>query len=309
MHWGSLLAGAPLPAPLHVPLEDPRPIVEWAQAVLRAGGTPHLAAAATAVVRFCEAARAAGADLTGVQLTMSGEPVTAARLAVARATGATPVPQYGASEAGGTIGHGCLAPVEADDLHLFHDLRAVIQADGIDAGPGVPPGALLVTSLRPAAPLMLLNVSLGDCGVIVDRACGCPLERLGWVTHLHSIRSHEKLTAGGIRLYDTDLVGVLEEVLPARFGGGPTDYQLVEESALDGRPSLRLLVNPSLGPLDAEAIARTFLEALGHGSGAGRVVRLLWQDAALLRVERRRPEVSFAGKVLHVHAGRPAGAL
>ena len=88
--------------------------------------------------------------------------------------------------------------------------------------------SLLVTSLRATAPLVLLNVSLGDQAVVAARACGCPLEDLGWTTHLHTIRSYEKLTAGGMTFLDTDLVRVLEEVLPTRFGGGPTDYQLEE---------------------------------------------------------------------------------
>jgi hypothetical protein len=57
---------------------------------------------------------------------------------------------------------------------------------------------------------------------------------LGWTTHLRDIRSQEKLTAGGMTFLDTDLIRVLEEVLPARFGGAPTDYQLVEEEAEEG---------------------------------------------------------------------------
>jgi hypothetical protein len=32
---------------------------------------------------------------------------------------------------------------------------------------------------------------------------------------------------------DTDLIHVLEEVLPNRFGGGPTDSQVVEEDRTD----------------------------------------------------------------------------
>ena len=33
---------------------------------------------------------------------------------------------------------------------------------------------------------------------------------------------------------DSDVIRVLEEVLPARFGGGPTDFQLVEQEDDDG---------------------------------------------------------------------------
>jgi hypothetical protein len=304
MRWAGLLAGVPLPQPVHVPLDDPLPIAHWMSGVLRAGGTPHLSTFASAAVRLCEAARAADIDLHGAQLTMSGEPITAARLAAVLRTGVEAVPQYGASEGSGTVGHGCLAPAAADDLHLFHDLRAVIQPAGDRAGPCLPPNTLLFSSLRPTAPLILLNVSLGDQAVLEQRACGCPLERLGWTTHLRTIRSYEKLTAGGVRLFDTDLIRVLDEVLPARLGGGPTDYQLVEEETENGHPRLRLLVHPAVGPLDPAALADAFLTAIGRGSGVERVVGLLWRDAGFLRVERRPPEATPGGKILHLHLER-----
>ena len=140
--------------------------------------------------------------------------------------------------------------------------------------------------------------------MLAERACGCPLERLGWATHLHTIRSYAKLTAGGMTFPDTDVVRVLDELLPARFGGAPTDYQLVEEEAGDGEPRLRLLVHPGVGPLDADAVADTFLAALSTGSGVERVMGLAWREAGLLRVERRPPLTTVSGKILHLHQQR-----
>jgi hypothetical protein len=86
------------------------------------------------------------------------------------------------------------------------------------------------------------------------------------MTHLSSIRSFEKLTAGGMTFLDADVVRVLEEVLPARFGGAPTDYQLVEDESEDGQPRVLLLVHPSLGPVGPDEMARTFLATIGSGS-------------------------------------------
>ena len=86
----------------------------------------------------------------------------------------------------------------------------------------LPAEALLLTSLRSTAPVILLNASMGDQGFMVARRCDCPLERVGWTTHLHTIRSYEKLTAGGMTFLDTDVVRVLEQTLPATFGGAPT---------------------------------------------------------------------------------------
>ena len=294
----SLAAGAPIPLPEHVPLRDPSRIVDWLTATRRAGRVPHLHTFASSVVQVCEAARAANADLAGVQFSLAGEPVTAARLAAVRRTGATAQPCYAITDFG-IMGYGCLNPAAPDDVHLFRDLNAVIQPDAVL--PALPAAALLVTSLRRAAPFVLLNVSSGDLATIERRRCACPLETAGWAEHLHSIGSFEKLTAGGMTFLDTDLVRVLEEVLPRRFGGGPTDYQLVEEESPDGRPTLRLLVHPRVGALDASTVSATFLDAIGSGSGAQKVMELAWRDAGMLRVERQAPRPTALGKILHLH--------
>jgi len=139
------------------------------------------------------------------------------------------------------------------------------------------------------------------------RACGCPLERRGWTTHLRTIRSFEKLTAGGMTFLDAHVVQVLEETLPARFGGGPTDYQLLEDETASGHPRLRLLVHPRLPGIDPAVVARVFLESLGAGSAPERMMERVWQDSEFVTVERAAPRITAAGKVQHVHVEqRPA---
>jgi phenylacetate-coenzyme A ligase PaaK-like adenylate-forming protein len=274
---------------------------------LRSGRAPHLLTFASSAVRLCRAARQRSIDLSGAHVTMSGEPTTPMRLAEVRRAGATGVPYYGSSEAGAALGYGCLAPSAADEVHLAHDLFAFVQpVPDVAAPAGMSPFDLLVTSLRRTAPLILLNVSLGDRAAIGPRACGCPLEGLGWTLHAHDVRSHEKLTAGGMAFLDVDLVRVLEEVLPARFGGGPTDYQLVEEDDLAGQPRLRLVVHPSIAIPDTRAVAEAFLDALGGDAGPRHVTAMLWRSSGLLVVERCPPETSRAGKILHLRV--PAGA-
>lgn len=300
LYWGSRLAGVPLPSPMHVPVDDPLPIVHWMIDLLRARRTPHLFTFSSPAVRLCQAAAASGIELRGAQFTLDGEPTTGARLEVIRRTGAEAVPRYSTMECG-PIGEGCLAPGVPDDTHLLHDLHAVIQVGATEGHAGLPPGALLISSLRATAPLILLNVSLGDQAALKQRTCDCPLERLGWTTHLHTIRSYEKLTAGGMTFLDTDLVPVLEEALPLRFGGAPTDYQLVEEEAADGHPRVLLLVHPEVGPLDPRTVAEAFLTEISRGSGVERVMGLAWRDANLLRVERRTPLTTPSGKILHLH--------
>jgi hypothetical protein len=302
---GSRLAGRPLPGPEHVPLDDPMPIVRWLDQERRAGRTPHLHAYTSAIVRLCQASRDAGGDLAGVQFACVGEPSTAARLTTIRATGAAAWPRYAGLECG-PVGFGCLTPAAADDLHFFHDRLAVIQP-GPEAPPaGLPADALLFTGLRPrSSPLTLLNVSLGDRAAVSERTCGCPLGALGWRRHLGEVRSFEKLTSGGMNVLDSDVVRILEEVLPARFGGGPGDYQLVEDEAANGQPRLTLLLHPRIGPLDPEAAVRAFLDAVAAGR-SGRVTSLAWAAGGLLRVERRAPVATATGKIQHLHvaAGR-----
>lgn len=298
---GSLLAGVPLPRPRHVPLDQPLAIARWMSDVLRAGRTPHLHTFPSSAVRLSRAALQAGFDLRGGRFTVTGEPVTAPRLDLIRKTGAQAEPRYGTNECS-PIGYACLAPEAPDDLHVFHDLFALIQPESAWQCEALPDESLLITTLRPTAPMVMLNVSLGDVGRLRQRACGCPMERSGWATHLHTIRSHEKLTAAGMAFLDADVARVLETVLPARFGGGPTDFQLLEEQSADGQARLRLLADPCLGPLQASEVADAFLGALGAGSGAERLMALVWRDADVLRVERETPHRTSTGKILHVHA-------
>lgn len=287
----------PIPSPSIATLDDPLPAASWLAGTLSSGETPHLFCFSSAAVRLCAVAEEAGLDIAGAQLTLAGEPVTDARLAAIRRAGVEGVPRYGSIETG-PIGYGCLAPAAADDVHVLQDLHAVIQA-----GPGVPElpsEALLVTSLARSSPLTLVNVSMGDRAVLSDRPCGCPLERIGWAPHLHGIRSFEKLTAGGVTFAGTDVVGVLEETLPGRFGGGPSDYQVVEREGADGLPEVTLRVDPRLGPLPEEEVASAFLAALAPGDGGERLMGMVWEQGRVLRVERRRPAATRSGKVHHV---------
>ncbi len=302
MRWASLAAGTALPTPEHVSPEDPGPVLDWTRAVLAAGGRPYLHTIASAAVRLAEAALARGQTLEGVRLTMGSEPITAARLRTVRGAGAEALPRYATVECG-PIGFGCAAPEGPDDVHVLGDLHAVVQA-GVALAPGVGADTLLVTSLRPTATLALLNLSLGDVAALRERACGCRLDRAGWRTHLLGVRSAEKLTAAGMAFLDTDVVAVLEESLPRRFGGGPADYQLVEEEGPGGEARLRLLVHPRVGPLDPGAVVDAFLAGIGQDSGARKVGELAWRGAGLLRLERRPPVATAAGKILHLHAPR-----
>ncbi len=297
MRVGGRLAGVRLPRVEYVSPDDPLPIVRWMAESLAAGQRPHLLTFSSSAVRLCREAVDAGVDLRGVRLWVGGEPATHTRLEAIRAAGAHVTPRCGSRECS-IIAHGCAAPAAPDDLHLFRDLHGVIQAGEAGADCGLPPGALLFATIRPTAPLVLLNASLGDQAALVERDCGCPLGQLGWTTHLHTLRSFNRLTGAGMTFLDADVLRVLEEVLPARFGGMPSDYQLCEETE-GPRPRLRLLVHPRVGPLDPAAVVEVFLGAIGQGSGVERVMGHVWRDARIVDVERRPPLVTAAGKIAH----------
>jgi hypothetical protein len=303
LRWGSLLAGRPLPVPRHAPLERPEVIVDWMAECLRAGAVPHLKTYASAAIGLCQAASARGIDLAGARFTLTGEPLTVARQAVLEKAGIEARPDYGGIEMG-QVGEACIRPTAPDDLHVMDHIHAVIQAGGDGPARGLPPNALLLTSLRRTAPLIFLNVSLGDAATLERRSCGCPMETHGWGRHLHDVRSFEKLTSAGMTFLDVDVIRILDEVLPARLGGVPGQYQLIEEELADGRPRVRLLVHPAVGPVDPAIARETFLAALASGSDTHRSMAATWRDAGLVEVERRAPVAETIGKILHLRTTR-----
>jgi hypothetical protein len=153
----------------------------------------------------------------------------------------------------------------------------------------------------PTAPKVLLNVESGDCARIERAECGCTLGTTGLTTHLDSIRSFEKLSGEGMTFIQLDLLGVLEDVLPARFGGVGTDYQVVEEEDRDGILRLSLLVSPRVGAVDPDAVRAVFLDALASQPGASRAGVQVWRRAETVRVVRQVPLSTPAGKILPFH--------
>lgn len=297
---GGALARVPMPRPTLATLEDPLPVAEWMRTTLAAGDVPFMLGFPSSVVRLCVAAEQAGIDIAGARCILGGEPITQARLDRVRAGGLDALPRYGSMECG-PIGYGCLQPAAPDDVHVVADLQVVIQAGDSGSAVGVPSRSLFVSSLHAAAPFLMLNFSMGDLATLEERPCGCPLEALGWRTHLHTIRSFEKLTVGGVTFHDTDLMTILERVLPKRFGGAPTDYQLVEAEAEDGQARLSLVVHPSVGELNDSDVLRVFLEEISGDRAIDAVMASMLGQGGTMSVDRRPPSTTSAGKVLHLH--------
>jgi hypothetical protein len=305
LKFSGKLAGTAIPRPEFVSLEDPRPVIEWIQNCVKNGKSPHLITFSSSAVRLARSALESGIDLRDVHLTMTGEPVTPARLEYVKRSGAHALPAMGCVEVG-HVGYGCLHPRAADDMHLMKDLHVVIQPDKQKTEPMLNSQALLFSTLRMTAPLILLNFSNGDQAEIDRAECGCPLGRSGYDIHLTHVRSFEKLTSGGMALLDKDIVNILEEELPRAFGGGPTDYQLREDESPEGNPLLYLVAHPRIGALDEAGLKAFFLNKVGSGAGAEKLTSLLWRDGEVLRIERSIPSTTATGKIQHMHARRSA---
>jgi hypothetical protein len=95
-------------------------------------------------------------------------------------------------------------------------------------------------------------------------------------------------------------VRLVEELLPRRFGGGPTDYQLVEDRS---GPLSRvvIVVSPRVGSLDASAVREAALDALAEGGPGPTLMANSWRAAGLPHVERREPYATGRPKILPVH--------
>jgi hypothetical protein len=246
----------------------------------------------------CEAARTEDLDIRGTVFRVGGEPYTPARNEVVTAAGCTAYPFLQSNEVG-RIAVTCAARSAVDEMHLLTDKLAVLQRDVQGRQRRVENG-LVLTTIWPYAPKLLLNVEIDDTAVVEHGRCGCALGDLGLTTRLHTVRSWEKLTTEGMTFTAAMTLRLVEEVLPQRFGGGPTDYQLVEDRS---GPIAKVLIvaSPRVGPLQADTVREVALQALGEGVPGMAFMANSWREAGLPQLERREPYTTGRPKLLPVH--------
>lgn len=294
------LAGVKWPRPEYAAYDEADKVAGWLAEETRERKGCTLDSYTSAVIRICRAAREKGLDISKTRFIIGGEPLTEAKLGEIESVGARACIVYGISEAG-FVGCGCFNRNSADDIHLFQDSFALIQRKRKVTHADVSVDAFLLTSLLPSTPKVLFNMETGDCGVVTDRSCGCPLDELGFNRHLQNIRGFDKLTSEGMSFFGSDLVRIIEEILPGMFGGTSTDYQMVEEEDEQGHTRLYLIVNPDLGPLDEEGLIQAVLAELSRGGDTQRMMSQVWNQAKTLRVKRERPITTGSGKLLPLH--------
>jgi hypothetical protein len=301
--WYSHLAadfrGKRLPLPRYTPLEDAIRVAQWL-ADKKAAGTPAVLDVVTSVgVRVARAALDSGMDISGSVFRVGSEPFTEGRAAIYRQAGVTVFPHYAMSDAG-MVGLACARPEEIDEVHLLKHRIAAIQRPHRVAGSDLTVDAFAYTALTPSSSKVLINMESDDYGVLQRRSCGCGLCGLGLDTTLHTIRSYEKLTSAGVTFIGADLYALVESVLPSQFGGGASDYQLVEEE-IDGLPRVSILISPRVGPVDHARVIEAVVAFLSARNAGHRMMAQVLKHGANLGVLRREPYVTPAMKIQPLH--------
>lgn len=298
--------GPGFPTPELVALGDMEPVVRWLAGEVARGSSCCVRTVASNAARIARTASAMAVSLEGVTFIASGEPMTEPKRETIESTGARWTLLYGYSPGPVHVGYGCRSPSCIDDMHLNLHTLAVVEHERLPAGRDAPVRPLLFTTLHPAAAKLQLNVENGDTATLEHRECGCELGSAGLSVHIHHVRSFEKFTSEGLAYEHSDLLEALEGVLPNRFGGGPGDYQLLEEEDRDGRTRLTLLVDPQVGCIDEEAVLGCLEAELSGGQRKNRFTSRLWSQAGTLRLRRQAPIASARGKVLPLRIGRPS---
>ncbi|MGQ0572517.1 MAG: hypothetical protein ACT4P5_23660 [Armatimonadota bacterium] len=296
MRAGARLSRVKLPRVTPVDLGEEHKILEWITKEASAGGCGVITTPSSAL-RLALAADRSGVRLTNVRFITIAEPLTPTKLAAIHRVGGRAYSSLGFTEFGRAT-YGCARPGSADDTHVCSDgIAVILQRRPVDRL-GTEVDALLCTALQPDARQILLNMETGDYATMTSRRCGCLLEEIGWNVHLENIRSFEKLNSEGPVFWGTQLINLVEEILPARFGGDPTDFQLVEREDEDGFTRLDVLVHPRLGDIDERAVLDCMREAL---AAQNRSAAAIWEQMRVLRVRRSAPLLTRTGKLMALH--------
>jgi hypothetical protein len=296
--------GPGFPAPESFPFGEVRPIVRWVVEQRRRGKRCCIRTVASNSVRIARAAVEMGESLEGATFISSGEPLTEGKREVIERSGAATTLLYGYMPGPIHVSLGCANPIHTDEMHVNQNMLAVISHPAATpySGPVIHP--LLFTTLHSSAPRLQLNVDNGDYATLERRDCGCALERAGLTLHIHHVRSYEKFTSEGLNYFYGDVSGLFDTIFPSEFGGGPGDYQLVEEEDESGQTRLTLVIDPKVGELDEGRVIGRLKDCLGQGSRNSRFHAKFWDNAGTFRVRRAIPVASLRGKTLPMRIAR-----
>ena len=294
------LHGFSFPWPEPLSLNRASIVARWVSETLKTYGSCLVSTHISRLLRISLAAQEEGFDLTGATFLGGGEPPTPAKVHTIIRCGARYIPHYFFAETG-VVAWSCTKPIEINDLHLFKDGLALIQYPRQVPGSDITVDAFNFTTLLPTAPKVMLNVESDDYGIVETRPCGCPFECCGYTEHIRKILSFRKLTGEGVTLVGSEMVHILEEILPMHFGGSPLDYQLMEEEDEQGFTRLTLIISPKIEIKDNKEVIDIILKALRESSISADMAQAIWSQAGTLRVKRMEPVWTNRGKLMPLH--------
>lgn len=293
--------GIRMPYPSFLPPNDFTPVARAMAKHQSEGRSCSVQGVASTGVRVARAALDKGLDISKTLFVSSGEALTEPKRRVIESTGAEIRITYWISEIG-PIGMSC-NHMTGSCVHLFSDSVAVVSHRRKAPFSDVDVNSLLFTTLLPESAHLLINVEMDDSGIIEKTSCDCQFSRVGLRHQIREIGSFGKLTGQGMTLVGSDIVQVLEEFLPGRFGGGPGDYQLVEQDG-ESQTQLTLRVSSRATLASTEAVKEYFMKRLEACYG-GRLASRVWSHTNGFNVVQAEPISNRAGKVavLHLLAG------
>jgi hypothetical protein len=198
----------------------------------------------------------------------------------------------------GTVGLACSHTL-GNSVHWFSDSTAIISHRRTASFAESDVNSLLFTSIHPLASQLFINVEMEDEARMVPARCDCEFSRLGFTTLLEDVQSFGKLTGHGLTLAGTDMVALIEERLPARFGGAPGDYQLVQYET-ERQAEVCLRISPRVPTVDPAAVYDFFMNEVRALHG-GALSRRVWMQTSSLNAEIAEPYRTRTGKVLALH--------
>jgi hypothetical protein len=287
------LFGHRIPSPEFVKLNEAHEILDSIVDAIDKRSTCCIWTYVNSAVRICAAAKERGLDLEGAYFFVSGEPLTRLKHDEIRSVGGEAVPYFAFAE-GGIMAYGCASPNAVDDMHLLTDRIGLISHSRKMDYCDDPITAFLFTSILPESPKILLNVETGDEGKIETRPCGCGFEQFGYSTHISHMTSFEKFTSEGMSFPASVLIRIVEEVLPKRYGGSISEYQVLSETIECSRTRIQINVSPRIGPINENDLIYAILNELEKEN---KLMAELWAQAGTIMVQRIDPIPTKRGKV------------
>jgi hypothetical protein len=276
----------PVAMPEPAPAADATRVAR-AIAQIAAERRPMVRAYPSGAVRIARAALEDDLDLGGAVFLTGGEALTDARSAFVESAGGKAYPRYSAADAG-LIAAACPFRETTDDMHVYSDRFAVLTEREGERG------TLFLTTISPNTGRVLLNVDIGDVGVLREAPCSCALGEVGLSTRIWEVRSLTKVTAEGTAILLSDVEDVVGELV-MEHGGSPLDYQISE--VLEGATAhVKIVLDPAVkvddGTFVPEVLARLARRVRGGG-----VAGALWEQGGTFRLVRGVPQMTRAAKL------------